>query len=126
MLTTQQIEALETAIASHLTGNDMGYSPEARETAEYIVNNWIQSANVTTMQIRTMQDVTNFIKYCLSLDLLFNPDTSFYDYWNDEKQEFTFSKDQARELQDALRDCCDVCNENNVDIYELTLKIQQP
>ncbi len=72
-----------------------------------------------------MQDVTNFIKYCLSLDLLFNPDTSFYDYWNDEKQEFTFPKDQARGLQDALRDCFDVCSENNADIYELTLKLQQ-
>lgn len=71
------------------------------------------------MTIKTMDDVKTFFQQLLEEGLNFHPDEDFTNYINCETREDTYSRTEA-ELRNRLMDeAFEICEQNNLCIYEL-------
>ncbi len=77
------------------------------------------------IQINTIKDVQDFAQLLYDkYDVAFHPDDTFHDYVN-EKNELTFSKEDADYLDTAMQKCFGVCEALNEDVYEVCGEIQR-
>jgi hypothetical protein len=73
--------------------------------------------------LQTIEDVQKFLNDCVNyLGLAFHPDTDFFDYVfaNGEK---IFYLQLANRYNDLMLQAFDICDELDVDIYEMTLNL---
>lgn len=76
-------------------------------------------------EIKNINDVKVFAKHLAEVEKLsFHPDDDFNNYITSEKQHF-YSKSEAELRNKLMNDCFKVCNENNLEIYEIMLPIIQ-
>lgn len=74
-------------------------------------------------KITTIEDVEHFVKYIYDeLEVNFHPDDDFNDLVNYETGEKSFSKADSEMYNKLVEDCFNVCERNNVDLYEIALK----
>lgn len=74
-------------------------------------------------ELNTVEDVKQFIKDIISEGVNFHPDTPFEDYINNETCKATYTEEQADLRNDLLTEAFTVCNNQSVDIYELSMEI---
>jgi hypothetical protein len=73
--------------------------------------------------IDNITDVLQFTSDLVTLDVNFHPDTDFDDYINVNTSERTFSFEDAKKLNKLLIRAFEVCAEENIDIYDLTMPV---
>ena len=79
--------------------------------------------NWTSNKISTVEDVNKFMKFIYEdLELNFHPDDDFNDIVNYETGVKSFNKKDADKFNKLVDDCFKVCENNNLDIYEIALK----
>jgi len=79
-----------------------------------------------TTQIQTLNDVVAFAKHLVEVEKLsFHPDDDFRDYIKLKDNQPFYSETEAVLRNKLMNDCFEVCNKNNVEIYELMLPIIQ-
>ncbi len=74
-------------------------------------------------EIKTVEDVKTFFNELLAENLNFHPDDQFEDYINYETKEPTYTDEEAALRYYLLEQAFDVCDMDNVDIYELCVEI---
>lgn len=75
-------------------------------------------------QIKNVNDVVAFAKHLVQNEnLSFHPDDDFRDYVKFETNQPFYSETEAALRNKLMNDCFEVCNKNNVEIYELVLPI---
>ena len=73
-----------------------------------------------TIKITTIEEVKAFAKYLTNgLHLNFHPDDDFSFYVNYETKDPTFSLEEAAKYNALMNECFDVCEKENVDVYEV-------
>ncbi len=72
--------------------------------------------------ITEAQHVVQFLKYILSLDIIFHPDDDMMSYVNLDSDEPTFSVDDAKYLNETIEKCFDICGE---DVYDICLTLME-
>ena len=73
-------------------------------------------------ELKTPENVQTFFYYLVNdLKLNFHIDTHFADYIAYSNNKPLFSKKQAEKLDKMISKAFDICEKNNVDIYELGL-----
>lgn len=76
-------------------------------------------------EIKTINDVKAFATHLVQVEnLSFHPDDDFKDYITCDMKPF-YSKDEAELRNKLMADSFEVCNNKNVEIYELLLPIIQ-
>lgn len=79
---------------------------------------------VPDFEIETIEDVKNFFTHLVKVfDLNFNPDTPFSDYIELATDKPTFTPLQCEKLDRYMQQCIDLCEEENVCVYDLALSI---
>lgn len=76
-----------------------------------------------TEKIETIEDVTTFFLQLKEEDLNFHPDTPFEDYVNIETNERIYTDEESQIRNKLLDDCFTICDDADVDIYELGMEI---
>ena len=67
-----------------------------------------------------MRDVELFAFHLVNEEnLSFHPDDDFADYINVVTKEATYSDEEVKLLNNLMGKCFDICEKNDVDIYEL-------
>ena len=74
-------------------------------------------------QIQTIEDVKEFFQCLLDEDLNFHPDNDFNDYINGQTRLPTYNKAEVQIRNDLLDQAFIICDQSNVDIYELCCEI---
>lgn len=74
--------------------------------------------------ITTLEDVKQFTNDLIGENLIFHPDDDFNDYIDVDNNPI-FTPQEAEIRNKLMSDSFDVCNANNVEIYELMLEIIQ-
>lgn len=78
-------------------------------------------------QIKTVEDVKSFFKILhQEYQLAFHPDDPFEDYVSIGTGAATFSKEEAKYLNEVMNQCFEVCEEAHEDIYQIGLAISHP
>lgn len=77
-------------------------------------------------EIKTIGDVRTFFKQLLAEGLNFHPDTPFEDYINCETTHPTYTVVEADIKNQLMEQCFDVCEQVNIDIYEIANEIFPP
>jgi len=73
-------------------------------------------------EIKTVEDVNNFFSHVVDeLGISIHPDDSFEDYINFETNEQVLPADKCKVYNRIMEQCFDVCDKNDVDIYEIGL-----
>lgn len=62
----------------------------------------------------------------LAEDLNFHPDTPFEDYIHGETRQATYTRAEADIRNQLMEQCFDVCEQVNIDIYEIANEIFPP
>lgn len=71
-------------------------------------------------EINTIEDVRLFAFQLVNEEnLSFHPDDDFADYINVETKETTYSDKEVKMLNNLMEKCFDICQQNEVDIYDL-------
>lgn len=82
---------------------------------------------IKSIKIESIQDVKSFFKILNQVfQLAFHPDDSFEDYVSIETGAATFSKVEAKYLNELMNLCIEVCEEAHEDIYLIGLSIVHP
>ncbi len=75
-------------------------------------------------QINTINDVKSFAKHLVQVEKLsFHPDDAFDDYIKFENNEPFYTTEEAMLRNSLMDDSFRVCDDNNVEIYEILLPI---
>ena len=70
--------------------------------------------------ITKIEDVASFAKYLIHEEKLsVNPDDNFCKYENYETQLPFYTKEEAVLRNKLMKQCFDLCEENDIDIYEI-------
>ncbi|WP_276132453.1 hypothetical protein [Polluticoccus soli] len=77
-------------------------------------------------KIESIDDVKTFFRQLKTEDLNFHPDTPFEDYINGETKQDTYTKEEAITRNRLLDRSFDICERDNVDIYELGIEVFEP
>jgi len=73
--------------------------------------------------IKTVADVRKFFRYLVDIcSVNFHPDTDFSEYISCDTGSKTFTDDEAAHYNSLMAACFLVCEEAEVDIYEIGLK----
>jgi len=81
---------------------------------------------MTLQDINTVQDVEKYFQYIVyDLGINFHVDTPFSDYVYNYNDKPCFSKKEALRLQIMMEKSYQVCDSENVDIYEIALNVLQ-
>lgn len=82
---------------------------------------------IKSIKIESIQDVKSFFQILHQVyQLQFHPDDSFEDYVSIETGAATFSKVEAKYLNELMNKCFEVCEEAHEDIYLVGLSISHP
>lgn len=74
--------------------------------------------------INNYAELLEFLNWCIDyLGVGFHPDTDFEDYISYRDNKKTFSKKWAKLLNDKLDSAHEYCQENDLDIYEISLSL---
>ena len=95
-----------------------------------IIINDYQSQEITTChvittnnmlkEINTIEDVKLFAYQLVNEEnLSFHPDDDFEDYINLETKEPLYSAEECKQLNQLMSNCFSICQQEEVDIYEL-------
>lgn len=76
-------------------------------------------------KIETIEDVKTFFQQLKDEGLNFHPDTQFEDYINIESKKPTYTLVEAELRNELLDDCFTICDDADVDIYELGMEISR-
>ncbi|WP_291128068.1 hypothetical protein [Flavobacterium sp. UBA7682] len=77
-------------------------------------------------RIETVEDVKAFFEILhTKYELAFHPDDSFEDYVNIENGAPTFTNDEAIYLNEVMNQCFEVCEKNDVEIYDIGMQLLQ-
>ncbi len=74
-------------------------------------------------QINNPGDVIEFAKLLIEEGTSFHPDNDFGDYINLETQQPTYTKAEADLRNELMSQCFSVCNENDIDIYDIMSEV---
>lgn len=75
------------------------------------------------IEINTIEDVKAFAQHLVEVEKIsFHPDDDFTDYLNENKEPF-YTSEEATWRNKMMERCFEVCNENDVEIYEILLPI---
>jgi len=70
--------------------------------------------------ITKIEDVASFAKYLIHEEKLsVHPDDNFFEYENYETQLPFYTKEEAVLRNKLMNQCFDVCEQNNIEIYEI-------
>jgi hypothetical protein len=73
--------------------------------------------------LQTIEDVQEFLNDCVNyLGLAFHPDTNFSDYVSSNGYPL-YNEEQAEISNQMMEKSFDICDELDVDIYEMTLNL---
>ena len=76
-------------------------------------------------EIKTINDVKVFATHLVQVEKLsFHPDDDFKDYITCDNEPI-YSEQEAELRNKLMNDCFKVCNDNNIEIYEIILPIIQ-
>jgi len=91
------------------------------------INNKQVKPNIMTLQdINRSQDVQKFFEHIVyDLGINFHVDTPFSDYVYNYNDKPCFTKKEALRLQIMMERCDQICDSENVDIYEIALNTLQ-
>ena len=73
--------------------------------------------------INTINDVNIFAKDLIAEGLNFRPDEDFRNYVNLETGEDTYTVEEAGIRNKLMARCFEVCDRENIDIYNLTMEV---
>lgn len=74
-------------------------------------------------EIKTVKDVIEFFHHLAEEERLsFHPDENFEDYVNMKTNKPSYTQEEAHERDALMEQCFVVCDQNNRDIYDLSLK----
>ncbi len=71
--------------------------------------------------IKSIDDVRQFAKELIAEGLNFHPDDDFNDYVNIESNQPTYNEEEADIRNILMNKCFKVCEENEIDIYEVMM-----
>lgn len=74
-------------------------------------------------QINSIEDALAFFQFLYSEGVSAHPDDDFNDYINYETKQPTYTLSEAALRNKLMSRSFEVCNEHNVDIYDLMMKI---
>jgi len=74
-------------------------------------------------EIRTIEDVAVFIKLLVSEGVDAHPDEDFNNYINIASGRSTYTTKEATFRNSLMKDCFTICEQNAVDIYDMTQEI---
>ncbi len=73
--------------------------------------------------ITTLSGVKSFAQYLYGeIKLAFHPDESFEDYIDIDSHKYIFTQSEAKSLNERMEECFNVCDKENVDIYEYMMQ----
>lgn len=73
--------------------------------------------------LQTIEDVQEFLNDCINyLGLAFHPDTNFIDYVSSNGYPL-YNEEQAEISNKMMEQAFDICDELDVDIYEMALNL---
>ncbi|MBO7610099.1 MAG: hypothetical protein J6S96_07865 [Muribaculaceae bacterium] len=70
-------------------------------------------------QIKTIEDVEQFVKHIYDLGINFHPDDDFHDIINYETGKKSFYEADADLYNNLVDSCFSICKRENVDFYEI-------
>lgn len=74
--------------------------------------------------INNQQELINFLTECINyLGTGFHPDTDFKEYIDIRNNETLYSTEQAEIYNKKMDDAFEFCEENEFDIYELSIEL---
>jgi hypothetical protein len=73
-------------------------------------------------KIQSLEDVKAFSKLLIAEGVSFHPDDDFNDYVNFKENKSFYSKTEAEARNNLMNDCFDVCNREDIDVYDLMLE----
>ena len=83
-------------------------------------NQFTITTNYMLKEINTIEDVKLFAYQLVNEeDLSFHPDDDFGDYINLETKEPLYSAEECKQLNQLMYNCFSICQQEEVDIYEL-------
>lgn len=76
--------------------------------------------------IRSVEDVEAFFHYLVyERKVNLHPDDDFNEFVNYEENKVSFTSDEASVFNRLMRECFDVCEKENADIYEIGYDVLQ-
>lgn len=99
------------------------------ETLENYIDSWNYPnpapSNLKVYFIENLEDVRQYFRDLHEIyDSEFYPDDNFEDF-TDEGGEATFTREQAEYLNKIMIQCFDVCDKNDVEIYDIAGEVQE-
>ena len=73
--------------------------------------------------IKTADDVKAFAKQLISEGVSFHPDDDFNDYVNFKENTPTYTKEEADLRNNLMNRCFEVCEKEEIDIYDTMLEV---
>ncbi|QSW88460.1 hypothetical protein J0383_19710 [Flavobacterium endoglycinae] len=73
-------------------------------------------------KILTIEDVKQYAKQLTAEGLSFHPDDDFNDYINISTGKPSYSNDDAALRNELMTQCFDVCEKEDIDIYEVMME----
>lgn len=71
-------------------------------------------------EIKLPEDVARFFFWLVfDMRISFHPDDDFEQYVNDQTHQYVFSDNEARHYNYTMKECFDVCEKYNRDIYQI-------
>src|SRR3954467_14025285 len=74
-------------------------------------------------EINTPEDINIFAKDLIDEGLNFHPDEDFRNYVNLETGEDTYTVEEAEIRNKLMARCFEVCDRENIDIYNVTMEV---
>jgi hypothetical protein len=74
-------------------------------------------------KIETADDVKAFAKQLISEGVSFHPDDDFNDYVNFKENTPTYTKEEADLRNNLMNRCFEVCEKEEIDIYDTMLEV---
>lgn len=75
------------------------------------------------MTIQNIQDVRDFFEILIAEGTNFHPDDDFSEYIVTETQEPAYSESEVKHYNELMAQCFEVCEKENVDIYDISMEI---
>lgn len=79
---------------------------------------------IKKFNIESVADVKEFFTWLAANDMLIHPDDEFAWFLDfaDEENPSVITAEQAKELDDTMGKCFDVCEDSDTDIYDIALQ----
>jgi len=74
-------------------------------------------------KIQTSEDVRNFAKQLIAEGINFHPDDDFHDTIDLETDKPTYSSTEADLRNELMSQCFEVCEQDGLDIYDISMEV---